>query len=101
MQQVRTDFASDVCHPTAPDEVWPDMLKAEIVAEFHPSRPLPAICLCRLAGVLERLEITKPGNVEWQRLVSVKQSVGETLQATRSDASRISRLPSRPQATTH
>ncbi len=66
-----------------------DALKAEIVAEFRPSNVLERSTCEHLAATLERLENTRAGTPEYQRLVQLSQQLGESLSATRAEAPRI------------
>ena len=53
-----------------------DALLAELVAEFTPTTILERSNCAHLATTLEQLEVMKPGSTEWQRLVTVAQTLG-------------------------
>ncbi len=61
-----------------------DALLAELVAEFTPGTILERSNCAHLAATLEQLEVMKPGSTEWQRLVTVAQTLGATLHDERS-----------------
>jgi len=60
-----------------------DALLAELVTDYQPDTTLLRSTCEDLAATLERLENTKAGSIEWQRLVQVKQLLGATLEASR------------------
>jgi hypothetical protein len=68
-----------------------DALLAELVAEYQP-RTVGTRATCeQYAATLERLETTKPGSTEWQRLITVAQTLGSALDESRS--SRVAPVP--------
>jgi hypothetical protein len=63
-----------------------DALFAELVAEHQP-RTVGTRATCEhLAATLERLETTKPGSTEWQRLITTAQTLGAALEEARKAA---------------
>ncbi len=61
-----------------------DALLAELVAEFTPVTILERSNCAHLAATLEQLDSMKPGSTEWQRLVTVAQTLGAALHNERS-----------------
>jgi len=61
-----------------------DQLLAKLVADYLPTTTMLRATCEHLAATLERLENTKPGSAEWQRLVQTAQLLGESLDASRT-----------------
>ena len=66
-----------------------DALLAELVAEYQPNTTMLRLTCAHLAGTLEQLEVMKPGSPEWQRLVTVAQTLGAALNDARPHEPRL------------
>jgi hypothetical protein len=55
----------------------------QFLAEYAPTTTLGRSTCEQLAGIIEQLEVLKPGSPEHQRLVQLAQQLGETLEASR------------------
>jgi hypothetical protein len=65
-----------------------DALLAELVAEYQP-RTVGTRSTCeQYAATLERLETSKPGSTEWQRLITIAQTLGAALDESQTRATR-------------
>jgi len=60
-----------------------EVLLKKLVAEYRPTTTVLNATCEHLAGILEQLESLKPGSAEHQRLVTLAQTLGETLDASR------------------
>jgi hypothetical protein len=56
----------------------------KLVADYHPQTTLARSSCEVLAGILEQLEVLKPGSPDHQRLVQLSQQLGTALDASRS-----------------
>jgi hypothetical protein len=64
-----------------------DALLAKLVADYQPQTTLEHSSCEMLAGILEQLEVLKPGGPDHQRLVQLSQLLGESLEASRASRS--------------
>jgi hypothetical protein len=62
----------------------------KLVADYAPNTTLLHATCEHLAGVLEQLEVMKPGSPEHQRLVTLGQTLGDTLESSRRAAVQAS-----------
>jgi hypothetical protein len=69
-----------VARRTAVNVLRRDALLAKLLAEFPPANLLERITCERLASAMEQLEVTKPGSMDWQRLVQAEQTLSAVLQ---------------------
>ncbi len=60
-----------------------DALKAELFAEFRPGNIIDRSNCEHLAATMEQLDTMRPGSSEWQRLVTVKQTLVAALHNAR------------------
>ena len=60
-----------------------DQLLEKLIADYKPRTTLLESSCEMLAGILEQLEVLKPGSAEHQRLVLLSQTLGDTLEASR------------------
>src|SRR5258708_22718264 len=56
----------------------------KLTAEYQPRTTMQQATCAHLAGILEQLEVLKPGSPEHQRLVQLSQSLGAALEGSRS-----------------
>ena len=61
-----------------------EQLLDKLVADYRPHTTLLKSTCEMLAGVLEQLEVLKPGSADHQRLVTLSQTLGENLEAHRA-----------------
>ena len=60
----------------------------QLVSDYEPRTTMWRSTCEHLAATLERLESTKPGSPEWQRLVQTAQTLGTALEETRASHAR-------------